>query len=122
MRQFKGPPVGHLKIFEGCRLAAKNKGTLGYSNILQKSSPGILDLYHAPIIEGIEMLVKTKHPKEGVKKEKKEEERQVNEPLIHATQEPRKRSLFEKAAAHKTLKLKRKRYGGILDESSEDEK
>lgn len=43
-KQFKKPPLAHLKNYEGCRRAAKSKGSVGYSNILQTSSPGKLTL------------------------------------------------------------------------------
>ena len=46
----------------------------------------------------------------------------INKPLISAEKEPRKPSLFERAAAHKSIKLKRKKYEAIGDgdASSED--
>ena len=99
MRRFKLPPIGHLKRFEGCRLAAQSNGTLGYSNAEDSHSSDD----HSSLKNGrpaLRIVVKNRPPKEDVG-----HDAQLNHSSV--TRAP---TLLERAqvAMHQPVKLKRK--------------
>ena len=98
LKLFKLPPIGHLKRFEGCRLAAQDRGTLGYSNIRQKS---FADLHHASIngFPNLRITVKSKLPSEGAEQGIEQVNDMTEAPALLQTAQ---------AAVPKSMRLKRK--------------
>ena len=98
LKRFKLPPIGHLKRFEGCRLAAQNKGILGYSNVRQKS---FADLHHSSIkgFPNLRITVKYKPPSDVAEQGIEQVNEMTEAPALLQTAQ---------AAVPKSMNLKRK--------------